>query len=61
MKKEETVHAQLTDEDLARVDALARERGVSREYVLRALILSGLDVLEGPRSGVKGPGEKGGA
>jgi hypothetical protein len=60
MKREETVLAQLTDEDLARIDKLASDDGVTREDILRAVIRSGLDVLEGPRSGVKGPGEKGG-
>jgi hypothetical protein len=61
MKKEGQVLAQLTDEDLARIDALATERGISREEMLREVIRSGVDVLEGPRSGVKGPGEGQGA
>jgi hypothetical protein len=61
MKKQETVHAQLTDEDLARIDALARERGITREEMLAAVIRSGVEACEGPRSGVKGSGEKDGA
>jgi hypothetical protein len=61
MKNEGQILAQLTDEDLTRVDALAGDRGVSREEMLRAVIRSGVEVLEGPRSGVRGPGEKGGA
>jgi hypothetical protein len=60
MKKEETVHAKLTDKDLERLDALARDRGISREEMLRAVIVSGVEACEKQPSGGKGPGEKGG-
>jgi hypothetical protein len=58
MTREEEILATLTDEDLARVDALARADGVSREEMLCRVVRSGVEVCEGPRSGVRGPGKK---
>ncbi len=61
MTKEREILAQLTNEDLARIDKLANERGISREEMLRSVIVSGLGTIEEQRRGVKGPGVKGGA
>ncbi len=58
---EDEIITKLTEEDIARIDALARERGISREEMLCAVIGSGVEVLDGPRSGVRGPHEKSGA
>ncbi len=60
MKREETVHAQLETKDLERLDALARDRGIPREEMLREVIRSGVEACEKQPSGRKGPGEKGG-
>jgi hypothetical protein len=58
MTTKEEILASLTDEDLARIDALARVDGVSREEMLAVVVRSGVEVLEGPRSGVRRPGER---
>jgi hypothetical protein len=60
MKEEEEILAQLTDEDIARVDTLAKERGIPREEMFRAVVIRGLGVEE-QRIAVKESVEKGGA
>jgi hypothetical protein len=45
------VEADLSDETLARVDALAREQGISREDMLRKLTGRGITAEEKRRDG----------
>jgi hypothetical protein len=60
MKDEDDIIAKLDDTDIARVEALAEVCGIPREEMFRTVVLSELDVIESGRSGVQGPGEKGG-
>jgi len=46
MTSHEILTARLGDEELARVDKLAGERGISREQMLAALVVSGLALGE---------------
>jgi Ribbon-helix-helix protein, copG family len=46
MNATEPSFAELRDEELARIDALASQRGLTREEMLRVVVHSGLDKLE---------------
>jgi hypothetical protein len=49
------VSLELTEEEIARIDHLAEERGVTREDMIASLIESGLSVAESRAPGLTTP------